>query len=72
MWPINTFTFSELALVKNGCSPLSEVIITYWSSVRALEGLGASQEEQRSSQDGCEEVWGAEGRSSREEEMEEV
>lgn len=54
-WPINTFTFSELALVKNGCSPLSEVIITYRSPVVALEGLGARQEQQKSSRDQCEE-----------------
>lgn len=27
--PINTFIFPESALVKNGCSPLSEVIITH-------------------------------------------
>lgn len=29
IWPINTFIFPELALVKNGCSPLPEVIITH-------------------------------------------
>ena len=28
-WPINTFSSPELALVKNGCSPLPEVIITH-------------------------------------------
>lgn len=55
MWPINTFTFSELALVENGCSPLSEVIITYRSPVVALEGLGARQEQQKSSWNQCEE-----------------
>lgn len=29
IWPINTFISPELALVKNGCSPLPEVIITH-------------------------------------------
>ena len=29
LWPINTFISPELALVKNGCSPLPEVIITH-------------------------------------------
>lgn len=29
IWPINTFIFPKLALVKNGYSPLPEVIITH-------------------------------------------
>lgn len=71
-WPINTFIIWELALVKNGCSPLPEVIITHWLSVSTLEELVASKGQIGSSQDGWAEdggSWGPGENVSRKTEM---